>query len=219
MMNFLWPPLVYITALLWLYGYCSESAQSDQPDGSLGSQDSRIRSVIISFLSRLGVLGGDEPDTPQASVDIPDMRRGSDPVPTTSTPLPQPIECKKQEDIVTPKPVRTVSLTANLETTPKVCPVSDTPVPVIQHPGVSKLQKEHGILRSREKPNMSGIDKLRGSGGVGLVSGGRPGVNTTTVGGNTPRSRMMGRSYFRQKRKASFTRLGGESWSYIRWAL
>ena len=227
LMNFLWPPLVYMMALLWFYGYCSEPAQSDQPDGSPGSQDTRIRTVIFSFLGQLGVLGGDEPDTPQTSVDIPDVRRVSDPAPTTSTPLPQIMEAVKQEDNIkqanptpvesTPKLVKTVSLTANLENTPKVCSLPDTPIAVIQHPGVSKLQKEHGILRSREKPNISGIEKLRGSLGSGGGSG-RGGGNVT-VGGNTPRSRMMGRSYFRTKRRASFTKLGVESWAYIRWAL
>jgi len=229
-MNFFWPPLVYMMVLLWVYGYCSEPAQSDQPDGSPGSQDSRIKSVIISFLGQIGVLGVDEADTPQASVDIPDVRRVSDPAPTTSTPLPHlaeadKLETLKQQDPTqpenTPKIVKTISLTANLENTPKGVTLADTPkVAVIQHPGVSKLQKEHGILRSREKPNinMSGIENLRGSGRGEIGSEGR-GRGNATLGGNTPRSRIMGRSYFRAKRRPSLHKLGGESWTYIRWAL
>merc|ERR1719232_2063090 len=99
---------------LWVYGYCSEPAQSDTPDGAQGSQDSRIKSAIISFLGQLGVLGMDEVDTPHASVDLPDARRLSDPAPTTSTPL-------------TPKVVKTVSLTSNMENPPKTLPQADTP--------------------------------------------------------------------------------------------
>jgi len=33
-MNFFWPPLVYMMMGLWVYGYCSEPAQGDTPDGA-----------------------------------------------------------------------------------------------------------------------------------------------------------------------------------------
>jgi len=229
-MNFFWPPLVYMMMGLWVYGYCSEPAQGDTPDGAQGNQDSRIKSAFLSFLGQLGVLGLDEVDTPHASVDLPDARRLSDPAPTTSTPLPPVSEAESKDNVKqqnqisppnTPKVVKTVLLTPNLENNPKTALQADTPkVSVIPHPGVSKLQKEHGILRSKEKPNinMSGIEKLRSGVRTDTGSEGRGGGNVT-LGGNTPRSRIMGRSYFRAKRRPSFHKLGGESWSYIRWAL
>ena len=57
-----------------------------------------------------------------------------------------------------------------LESTPKVA--------VMQHPGVSAIKKEHGV-GSREKPNISSI-----------IGGSTP---RGGLGGNTPRTRAMGR--------------------------
>jgi len=221
LMNFFWPPLVYMMAGLWVYGYCSEPAQFDQPDGSPGSQDSRLKSILISFLSKLGVLGVEEQDTPHASVDIPEERRGSDPAPSTSTPLPHIIESgqdNKPLDTMfkeaTPKIHKTVTIT------PIKGSVAEVPkVAVIPHPGVSKLQKEHGVFKTPEKPiiNMSEIEKIKGSDGRQPSGGARTG--NATIGGNTPRSRMLGRSYLRMKRRTSLHKLGASSWTYIRWAL
>ena len=188
--TFLWPPLVYLVALLWLYGYCTEPTGQDEQDGSPGvfQQDTRIKSVLVSFLGRLGLLavsGSEEPDSPGL-----EERRASEPAPTTSTPVRDPVRD------LSPDSLR-LSRVLNLETN-KVLPASDTPK--LLHPGVSKLQKQHGILR----PNLSGI----------LQAG------VTPVGGNTPKSRVLGRSYvFRLKRRSSIHRLGTDSWTYIRWAV
>ena len=78
-----------------------------------------------------------------------------------------------------------------------------TDTPKLMHPGVSKLQKEYGILKSKERiSNLSGIGKTVAS----------------PLGGNTPKSRVLGRSYvFRLKRRSSLHKLGTDSWTYIRY--
>ena len=201
--TFLWPPLVYLLALLWLYGYCTEPTGQDERDGQEGQevspgviqQDTRIKSVLVSFLGRLGLLGvtgQDEPD----SLEREERRAseggggGTGGGPTTSTPVRDPVRD------LTPDSQR-LSRVLNLETN-KVLPPSETPK--LLHPGVSKLQKQHGIVR----PNLSGIVQ--------------PGA--TPVGGNTPKSRVLGRSYvYRLKRRSSIHRFGTDSWTYIRWAI
>ena len=188
--TFLWPPLVYLITCLWLYGYCTEPTGEDQRDGSPGvlQQDTRIKSVLVSALGRLGVLavlGSDEPDSPGL-----EERRTSEPPPTTSTPV------RDRERDLSPDSLR-LSKVLNLESN-KVLPGSDTPK--LLHPGVSKLQKQHGIVR----PNLSGIVQ----------------AGVTPVGGNTPKSRILGRSYvYRLKRRSSIHRFGTDSWTYIRWAV
>ena len=203
--NFLWPPLLYVASLLWVFGYCTETAPAhdDEPDGSpesRGQQDTRIKSILMSFLGQVGLLGSVEVgDTPPK-----EDRRASDPAPTTSTPMATaqvrepPISEESDE---TECESNKITKALNLETTNKVVTVSDTPK--LMHPGISKLQKEHGILRSKEAfRNMSVIDKA----GAG-----------TPLGGNTPKSRVLGRSYvFRLKRRSSLHRLGTDSWTYIR---
>ena len=87
-----------------------------------------------------------------------------------------------------------------LESTPKVSAV-------IPHPGVSAIKKEHGVLSHRERPNISGIDARQGG---------------ASLGGNTPRSRALGRSYYartRFTRRTSITELRNTSMSYIYGAL
>ena len=201
--NFLWPPLLYLSALLWVFGYCTEPAHDDEPDGSPDSgQDTRIKSVVMSFLSQLGLLSSVEvvDSPPKEDID----RRASDPAPTTSTPLATqqmkeaPIS---EESSETECESNRITKALNLETTNKVVTVADTPK--LLHPGISKLQKEHGILRSKEAfRNMSVIDKAG-----------------TPLGGNTPKSRVLGRSsyVFRLKRRSSLHRLGTDSWTYIRY--
>ena len=175
--NFLWSPLVYLMTLLWVYGYCTEPAEQDEHDGSpsLRQENTRIKSVLLSFLSRLGLLGSDEPDTAFEA-----DRRASDP--TTSTPVVRDLSPRTDRPTDSPVPSK-VHMEAGAEG------------PKLLHPGVSKLQKQHGIVR----PNISGI---------------------VSVGGNTPKSRVLGRSYvYRLKRRSSLHSLGNDSWTYIRWAL
>ena len=213
--NYLWPPVIYIFTLLWVYGYCTEptSLSDDDVDGSPGSshQDTRIKSVLISFLGKIGVLGQDDPEASPNKVftddddKIAEDRRSSDPSPTTSTPLTTQVINK----VSSPSTPDTDNLDSNkltkvlnLESTSKVVTVVDTPK--LMHPGVSKLQKEHGILKSREKlSNMSGIGKV---------------YSNSPLGGNTPKSRVLGRSYvFKLRRRSSLHRLGTDSWTYIRY--
>ena len=74
-----------------------------------------------------------------------------------------------------------------------------TDTPKLMHPGVSKLQKEYGVVRSKER--------------LGNISV----IGRSPIGGNTPKSRVLGRSYvFRLKRRSSLHRLGTDSWTYIR---
>ena len=204
--NFLWPPLLYLSALVWVYGYCTEPA-SDEPDAGSPdiSRDTRLKSAFISFLGQLGILGSEEPDSPpKAFSDNPEDRRASEPAPTTSTPLIHPIrESPSEETLDEDCDSNRMTKALNLETTNKILTVGDTPK--LRHPGVSKLQKEHGVLRSKERlGNMSVIGKVNAS-----VS--------SPLGGNTPKSRVLGRSYvFRLKRRSSLHRLGTDSWTYIR---
>ena len=65
LMNFLWPPLVYLMAGLLVYGACCQSQGLDTPDGG----ESRLKSVVISALQTVGVLSpyAEEADMPLTS--------------------------------------------------------------------------------------------------------------------------------------------------------
>jgi len=200
--NFLWAPLVYLFSCLWIYGYCTEPTSCDEPDASPSrSQDTRIKSAFFSFLGHFGLLGNDETDSPPGKL-FPDDRRSSDPSPATSTPIiKQPVkEVTPEEDTIDTEPEgHKLAKALSLETAAKVLTMTDTPK--LMHPGVSKLQKEYGVVRSKER--------------LGNISV----IGRSPIGGNTPKSRVLGRSYvFRLKRRSSLHRLGTDSWTYIRWA-
>ena len=178
--NYLWPPLVYLLIILWMYGYCTEPAHQDDYDGSpsLRQQNTRIKSALLAFLGKVGMLDPEEPEVP-----FEDAREASKPAPKTSTPILREVSplTDRQSDSLKPSKLLSVD--------------HGTDGLKLLHPGVSKLQKQHGILR----PNVSGIGQ---------------------VGGNTPKSRLLGRSYvYRMKRRSSLHTFGNDSWTYIRWAL
>lgn len=195
--NFLWPPLVYLVALLLLLGYFSLGDAADETDGG----ESRIRSVFITALQQVGVLGApEEADiSPSKPGEEGVARRGSHP-PTISLVMPP-----------TP-PERTTGRSNSVDAARVPLPPGPLPgvmesTPLLQHPGVSAIKKEHGLLGPRDRPNVSGIE-ARGGGsarGAGL-------------GGNTPRSRTV-RSFYaarvRERRRASITELRNSSMSYI----
>lgn len=208
-MNFLWPPLIYLLGSLLVYAYFSQSAE-DEADG----QDSKIRRMTISLLCHLGILSSAPP--PEIS-----PCRG---------PTHQPVSSDSSCDSPPPpSPGRSNSLPGPQGATPKVGfttgPLESTPkVAVIQHPGVSALKKEHGVvgLPDRLKERGGSISRIEARGGGGSntttttssILGGK-----TPLGGNTPRSRVLGRSYFarvrHQGRRTSITELRNTSTSYI----
>ena len=134
--------MIYLFTLLWVYGYCTEPANSDEPDyGSPGSnQDTRIKTAFISFLGHFGFFGSEESDSPpKVFQEKQDDRRQSDPAPTTSTPvIQQPLLANLDETGEAEVESSKLSKALNLESTSKLVTMSDTPK--LMHPGISKLQ-------------------------------------------------------------------------------
>ena len=206
LMNFLWPPLVYLMAGLLVYGACCQSHGVDTPDGG----ESRLKSVVISALQTVGVLNRTAEETDillSPPKEECDERRASSPVVQVSLIMSPPTPPARSASVEAPRlPIPATSEDGNLRVqmpekrarstgravgglgTVLAGPLESTPkVTVMQHPGVSAIQKLHGV-GNREKPNISSIEG-RGS-GLGSMGGSTP---RGGLGGNTPRTRAMGR--------------------------